>query len=79
MSWATWRADGAEWAVDYPVHVTEGEAGSPDAASAPQYRYTAELAGDIERAWQETWARLGTFNVPNPVGDLAPSDGAGVP
>ena len=59
--------------------MTEGEAGSPDAAGAPQYRYTAELAGDIERAWQENWARLGTFNVPNPVGALAPTDGKPLP
>jgi leucyl-tRNA synthetase len=53
----------------YPVHVTE----SPDAA--PQHRYTAELAGEIERAWQQEWADSGTFNVPNPVGSLAPADG----
>ncbi len=53
---------------------------SPDAdADTPQYRYTAELAGEIERAWQQTWARLGTFNVPNPVGSLAPADGGPVP
>ena len=52
----------------------------PDAdADTPQYRYTAELAGEIERAWQQTWARLGTFNVPNPVGSLAPADGGPVP
>ena len=35
--------------------------------------------GEIERAWQQTWARLGTFNVPNPVGSLAPTDGTPVP
>ncbi|MET0450944.1 MAG: class I tRNA ligase family protein [Mycobacterium sp.] len=48
-------------------------------SGSPQHRYTAELAGEIERDWQETWARLGTFHVPNPVGSLAPSDGAAVP
>ncbi|MDI3313264.1 MAG: leucine--tRNA ligase [Mycobacterium sp.] len=54
--------------------------GAPDADSGvPRYRYTAELAGRIERAWQDTWARLGTFNVPNPVGSLAPADGSPVP
>ena len=53
---------------------------SPDAdADTPQYRYSAELAGEIERVWQQTWARLGTFNVPNPVGSLAPADGGPVP
>jgi leucyl-tRNA synthetase len=46
---------------------------------APPYRYTADLAGGIERTWQNNWARLGTFNVPNPVGSLAPTDGSSVP
>ena len=46
---------------------------------APRYRYTADLAGRIERTWQETWNRMGTFNVPNPVGSLAPTDGSAVP
>jgi leucyl-tRNA synthetase len=50
-----------------------------DAADTPQHRYTAELAGEIERAWQQTWARLGTFNVANPVGELAPPDDSPVP
>ncbi|KAA0099747.1 leucine--tRNA ligase [Mycolicibacterium sp. P1-18] len=58
--------------------MNEGEGGL-DASSTPQHRYDAKLAGDIERTWQETWARLGTFHVPNPVGSLAPADGAPVP
>jgi len=48
-------------------------------ADTPQHRYTAELAGQIEHAWQQTWAESGTFNVPNPVGELAPPDGSPVP
>ncbi len=53
---------------------------SPDAGTdTPQHRYTAELAGDIERAWQQRWADTGTFNVPNPVGSLAGPDGAALP
>ncbi|HEX2286855.1 MAG TPA: class I tRNA ligase family protein, partial [Mycobacterium sp.] len=48
-------------------------------ADTPQHRYTAQLAGEIERAWQQRWAASGTFNVPNPVGSLAPPDGAPVP
>ncbi len=67
----------------YPVGVTEsptsatGPARGADNADAdaPPYRYTAELAGHIERTWQDDWARLGTFNVPNPTGVLAPADG----
>ncbi len=51
---------------------------SPD-LEAPPFRYTAELASRIESSWQQNWARLGTFNVPNPVGDLAPTDGAALP
>ncbi|KUH67004.1 leucine--tRNA ligase [Mycolicibacterium novocastrense] len=45
----------------------------------PQHRYTAELAGQIERTWQQRWADAGTFHVPNPVGSLAPADGSPVP
>ena len=53
-------------------------AAQPD-SDAPPYRYTAALAGRVESAWQENWAKLGTFNVPNPVGSLAPQDGTPVP
>ena len=45
----------------------------------PQYRYTAELAGRIETQWQDNWQRCGTFHVPNPVGSLAPENGAPIP
>ncbi|MEO8814095.1 MAG: leucine--tRNA ligase [Mycobacterium sp.] len=48
-------------------------------ADAPRHRYTAELAGRIESDWQDHWAVAGTFNVANPVGSLAPTDGAPVP
>jgi leucyl-tRNA synthetase len=48
----------------------------PDAL---RHRYSADLAGRIEQDWQSRWARLGTFNVPNPVGSLAPTDGSAVP
>jgi leucyl-tRNA synthetase len=33
---------------------------------APSWRYTAELAGEIESRWQRRWAERGTFVVPNP-------------
>ena len=48
-------------------------------ADSPQHRYTAELAGTIEADWQQVWTDRGTFNVPNPVGSLAPTDGSPVP
>mgnify|MGYP002713772700 FL=1 len=38
---------------------------------ATPHRYTAELANDIEQKWQAHWREHGTFNAPNPVGDLA--------
>ena len=71
---AEWRATVAL----YPVHVST-EAVTDADADTPQYRYTAKLAGEIERAWQQTWSQQGTFNVPNPVGSLAPADGSPVP
>ncbi|MEK8074091.1 leucine--tRNA ligase [Rhodococcoides navarretei] len=39
--------------------------------SAPEYRYTAELAGRLEQQWQDLWETQGTFDAPNPVGTLA--------
>lgn len=71
----------------YPVHVTElpttvpgyNSAVAQTDSDAMRYRYTAELAGRIESTWQDNWARLQTFNVPNPVGSLAPPDGSVVP
>nr|WP_127547600.1 leucine--tRNA ligase [Actinoplanes sp. OR16] len=37
----------------------------------PPFRYTAALAGEIELRWQAYWAEHGTFQAPNPVGELA--------
>jgi len=45
----------------------------------PPFRYTAELACRLEQHWQHNWQRWGTFDVPNPVGSLAPADGSPVP
>lgn len=71
----------------YPVGVTESSTAIPSSkpgataanSDVPRYRYTAEFAGRLERTWQDNWARLGTFNVANPVGSLAPADGSAVP
>ena len=35
------------------------------------HRYTAELAGEIEVAWQDRWEERGTFHAPNPAGPWA--------
>lgn len=40
-----------------------------------EYRYTSELAGQIEASWQDRWESEGTFHAPNPTGDLAPAAG----
>jgi len=77
----------AAWRPLYPVQVTESPTTAPGQNSgaaqpdsdAPPYRYTAALAARVERTWQDNWAKLGTFNVPNPVGSLAPQDGTPVP
>jgi leucyl-tRNA synthetase len=69
--------------TDSPTAATGPHPGAGSAAQAdpdaPRFRYTAELAGRIEQTWQDNWNRLGTFNVPNPVGSLAPTDGSPVP
>ncbi|MBA4608472.1 leucine--tRNA ligase [Aeromicrobium sp. Marseille-Q0843] len=48
------------------------EGATPDGAA---HRYTSEYAGRIETAWQDRWEAEGTFEAPNPVGDLAADDG----
>lgn len=54
------------------TRATDPAAGQTAASDdAPAHRYTAELAGRIERRWQQTWAERGTFHAPNPVGPLA--------
>jgi leucyl-tRNA synthetase len=52
---------------------------STDDGDVPPYRYSAALAGEIERRWQRRWTDCGTFHAPNPVGSLRPPDGATVP
>ncbi|GAA4704465.1 leucine--tRNA ligase [Phytohabitans rumicis] len=37
----------------------------------PRHRYTAALADEIEVRWQDFWDEHGTFNAPNPGGELA--------
>jgi leucyl-tRNA synthetase len=42
-----------------------------DDSGVPPYRYTAELANQIEARWQDRWEAERTFATPNPVGPLA--------
>ena len=38
------------------------------------FRYTAQMAQDIELSWQDRWEEEGTFNAPNPAGPWAEPD-----
>ena len=44
-------------------------------SDSTSYRYTPELANQIEKTWQQYWKDNGTFNAPNPVGELATREG----
>ncbi|MFD7970794.1 leucine--tRNA ligase [Streptomyces clavifer] len=41
------------------------------AEAAAPHRYTAAMAADIEARWQDFWDAEGTYEAPNPTGDLA--------
>jgi leucyl-tRNA synthetase len=43
-------------------------------ADIPPFRYTAEMAGQIEARWQDYWEKHGTFRAPNPTGPLSDPD-----
>lgn len=44
---------------------------TPTAETAAPHRYTASMAAEIETRWQDFWAKSGTYEAPNPCGDLA--------
>lgn len=56
---------------------------SPEVSGSelPRHRYSAALAAEIEKRWQDRWEELGSFNTPNPVGALSQgfADVAGQP
>ncbi len=62
-------AESATTGLTEPV----GQGEHASVSDVPPFRYTAALAGAIEVEWQQRWAREGTFNAPNPTGEL--SDG----
>ncbi|MFD5077906.1 leucine--tRNA ligase [Streptomyces sp. NPDC058371] len=46
--------------------------GTPSASEvAAPHRYTAAMAAEIEARWQDFWDSEGTYEAPNPIGDLA--------
>jgi leucyl-tRNA synthetase len=50
---------------------TKAADASNAASVGAQFRYDAQLAGQIEVRWQDRWERAGTFHSPNPSGSLA--------
>lgn len=44
---------------------------APGSSGPGAHRYTAELAGQIERRWQRNWLGRHAYEAPNPVGPLA--------
>ncbi len=72
--WARWRPlvvppDAAD--VDRARLTGNIRAVSTPEPTPSAYRYSSDLAGDIERRWQDRWEAEGTFEAPNPTGDLA--------
>jgi leucyl-tRNA synthetase len=52
-----------------------GRTDDEDEMSETPHRYTAELAGRIEVAWQDRWEERGTYHAPNPAGPWADPEG----
>lgn len=46
------------------------ETTSAAAEAAAPHRYTAAMAADIEARWQDVWEADGTYEAPNPTGEL---------
>ncbi|SDP75611.1 leucyl-tRNA synthetase [Actinopolyspora xinjiangensis] len=53
---------------------SQGTDGAGD--DTPPFRYTAGIAGEIERTWQRRWEELGSYHAANPVGPLRGEDAA---
>jgi leucyl-tRNA synthetase len=56
------------------AETTAPNAATREADDAPPFRYTAALAGRIERRWQDHWREHGTFEAPNPSGELGDAE-----
>ncbi len=55
--------------------MSETNSAAASEVAAP-HRYTAALAAEIEARWQDFWDAEGTYEAPNPSGDLAARDEA---
>ncbi|HUR75996.1 MAG TPA: class I tRNA ligase family protein, partial [Sporichthya sp.] len=47
---------------------------TPPTDEGPKFRYTAALANELERRWQDRWEAERTFEAPNPAGPLGEAD-----
>jgi leucyl-tRNA synthetase len=66
------NAGGAITLDNRMVDPTPSPTTTPSAAQdMPPHRYSAALAERIETTWQDRWDKDGTFETPNPVGDLS--------
>ncbi|MFZ9864595.1 MAG: leucine--tRNA ligase [Ilumatobacteraceae bacterium] len=60
--------------------MTAAPTDAPSGDDAPQLRYNARLAQQIEERWQSRWEAEGTFEAPNPAGPIGePAKVAGRP
>ncbi|MFZ9158386.1 MAG: class I tRNA ligase family protein, partial [Ilumatobacteraceae bacterium] len=60
--------------------MTAAPTDAPTGDDAPQLRYNARLAQQIEERWQSRWEAEGTFEAPNPAGPIGePAKVAGRP
>ena len=55
--------------------MTSQDAPTPTPTDDVPFRYTADLAREIELRWQDEWAERGTFFAANPTGELTDGDG----
>jgi leucyl-tRNA synthetase len=67
------RREGQPSATGQPGPTAQPTPPTPTSDSEP-YRYTAQLAAEIEARWQDRWEAEGTFEAPNPAGPLAEPD-----
>jgi leucyl-tRNA synthetase len=58
-----------------PTAPAASPAGPSSAGPEVPFRYTPELAAQIEARWQDEWDARGTFFTPNPIGHLTDGEG----
>ena len=67
------RDGGCDRADDILTEALSGQHDEDEMSTETPHRYTAELADQIEVAWQDRWLEEGTFRAPNPAGTISTS------